>query len=235
MFTIIGGDGKEYGPVTAAQVRSWIAAGRANLDTKAKIAGTEEWRTLADYPEFTTFGAPPPMIDSTRSDAALASRGIRLLARVTDWVIEIACTLPGLVMLGPEFMQLVTAALQGQQPDLEQLDMARLAAGGLVLFAGWFILLVVQVWLLSTRGQSLGKLVTRIRVVRLDDSKAGFVNAWLLREALVTVIGFVLGMLPFLGPLLLRPAFHITDWCFIFRDDQRCIHDLIAGTKVVRV
>ena len=33
MYTIIGGDGKEYGPVTAEQIRSWIAAGRANLET----------------------------------------------------------------------------------------------------------------------------------------------------------------------------------------------------------
>ena len=38
----------------------------------------------------------------------------------------------------------------------------------------------------------------------------------------------------FIGPLLLRPAFFITDWCMIFRDDRRCLHDLIAGTRVVK-
>ena len=53
MYTIIGGDGREYGPVTAEQVRSWIAGGRANLDTKVKAAGTEEWRRIADVPEIT--------------------------------------------------------------------------------------------------------------------------------------------------------------------------------------
>lgn len=52
MFTIIGGDGKEYGPATAEQIRSWITAGRANLETKAKAAGSDEWRRLGDYPEF---------------------------------------------------------------------------------------------------------------------------------------------------------------------------------------
>ena len=36
MFTIIGGDGREYGPATADQVRAWINGGRANLDTRAK-------------------------------------------------------------------------------------------------------------------------------------------------------------------------------------------------------
>ena len=61
MFTIIGGDGKEYGPVSVEQVRAWIAAGRANLSTKAKYAGTEDWHTLGDYTEFVgTPGTPPP-------------------------------------------------------------------------------------------------------------------------------------------------------------------------------
>ena len=35
MFTIIGGDGKEYGPVNTEQLRAWIAAGRANCSAKA--------------------------------------------------------------------------------------------------------------------------------------------------------------------------------------------------------
>jgi uncharacterized membrane protein len=51
MYTIIGGDGKEYGPVSAEQVRGWLAGGRANLDTKIKTAGSEEWKTVADFPE----------------------------------------------------------------------------------------------------------------------------------------------------------------------------------------
>jgi hypothetical protein len=41
MFTIIGGDGVEYGPVSADQVRAWITAGRANLETKAKTLDAE--------------------------------------------------------------------------------------------------------------------------------------------------------------------------------------------------
>jgi uncharacterized membrane protein len=56
MYTIIGGDGKEYGPVTAEQVRTWIAGGRANLSTKVRPVGTEEWKTVADFPEITGTG-----------------------------------------------------------------------------------------------------------------------------------------------------------------------------------
>jgi hypothetical protein len=52
MYTIIGGDGKEYGPVTAEQVQTWIAGGRANLETKIKAEGADEWKRIADFPEF---------------------------------------------------------------------------------------------------------------------------------------------------------------------------------------
>jgi hypothetical protein len=72
MFTIIGGDGKEYGPVSAEQVRAWLAGGRANLSTKAKYAGTEDWHTLGDYTEFTGTGAttPPPVASSAPAKSA---------------------------------------------------------------------------------------------------------------------------------------------------------------------
>lgn len=61
MFTIIGGDGQEYGPVSAEQLRAWIAAGRANLDTQAKLVGSAEWRRLGDFSEFSagSMGSPP--------------------------------------------------------------------------------------------------------------------------------------------------------------------------------
>lgn len=62
MFTIIGGDGKEYGPATIDQIRAWLAGGRANLETQAKRAGEEEWRRLGDFPEFGDQGAPPPPV-----------------------------------------------------------------------------------------------------------------------------------------------------------------------------
>jgi uncharacterized membrane protein len=64
MFTIIGGDGQEYGPVSLQQLRAWVAEGRANLDTQAKAVGTTEWRRLGDFAEFNANGstAVPPSI-----------------------------------------------------------------------------------------------------------------------------------------------------------------------------
>jgi hypothetical protein len=59
MFTIIGGDGKAYGPATLEQIRAWIAAGRANLETQARRQGEEQWHALGDFPEFNAGGATP--------------------------------------------------------------------------------------------------------------------------------------------------------------------------------
>ena len=154
--------------------------------------------------------------------------------RVIDWVIEFLCAIPGAMILGPEFLKLAISVAQGNEPDIEQLDYQRLALGVAVLAAAWLALLAVQVWMLATRGQSIGKRIMRIRIVRVEDgSNAGFVHAWVMRELLITAIGISLGMIPFLG-LLLRPAFHIVDWCLIFRDNQACLHDQMAKTKVVK-
>jgi uncharacterized RDD family membrane protein YckC len=245
MFIIIGGDGKEYGPVTPEQVRTWIKAGRANLETSAKALGTEEWRRLGDFVEFAPPGDAPPIMGSPPAAAPAfaapeaaglvrADRGARLLARGIDWAIEIACAIPGGFLLGGEILKIVTAASQGKEPDFSELDVPRVILGASVLFGTWLILLAVQVWLLATRGQTIGKRLLGLRVVKIDGSAAGIVHAWLMREALITVIGMVAGFIPFVGPILLRPAFHLVDWCLIFRDDQRCLHDTIAGTIVVK-
>ena len=58
-YTIIGGDGKEYGSVTADQLRQWIADGRANAQTRMRMEGATEWKSLAEFPELhAAFTAP---------------------------------------------------------------------------------------------------------------------------------------------------------------------------------
>jgi hypothetical protein len=64
MFTIIGADGKEYGPVTANRIAEWIAGGRANLQTRARRAGETDWKTLGDFVEFNPVAVPPPVADA---------------------------------------------------------------------------------------------------------------------------------------------------------------------------
>jgi uncharacterized membrane protein len=58
MYKILGGDGKEYGPVTADTLRQWITEGRANALTQIKPEGATAWQALSSLPELADlFGA----------------------------------------------------------------------------------------------------------------------------------------------------------------------------------
>ncbi len=52
MYRIIGGDGREYGPVSAQQIEQWIAQNRANGSTRVRTEPAADWRPLSEYPEF---------------------------------------------------------------------------------------------------------------------------------------------------------------------------------------
>ncbi len=73
MYKIIGADGRQYGPVSADQIKQWILAGRANGQTLAQAEGTIEWKPLSSFPEFVLsipLNAPPPLQSSVANRAS---------------------------------------------------------------------------------------------------------------------------------------------------------------------
>jgi TM2 domain-containing membrane protein YozV len=63
MYKIIGTDGQQYGPISADQLRQWIAERRANAQTLALGDGATEWKPLVSFPEFAAiFQGPPPQV-----------------------------------------------------------------------------------------------------------------------------------------------------------------------------
>jgi Domain of unknown function (DUF4190)/GYF domain 2 len=85
MYKIIGADGREYGPITADQLREWIAEGRANAQTRALAEGAAQWKPLTEYLEFAsalgrtipTLPAPGPIyLAPTRRTNSLAWMGM---------------------------------------------------------------------------------------------------------------------------------------------------------------
>jgi hypothetical protein len=62
MYSIVGADGNTYGPVSADQLRQWIAEGRVNADTRAVAEGSNEWQPLGSFPEVSLWFTPvaPP-------------------------------------------------------------------------------------------------------------------------------------------------------------------------------
>ncbi|MDB6064447.1 MAG: hypothetical protein JWR26_655 [Pedosphaera sp.] len=79
MYKIIGADLKEYGPVSADELREWIAQGRANGQTAVKLEGTTDWKPLSSFPEFTAnlasspSAAIPPTLPSPADYSSLPS------------------------------------------------------------------------------------------------------------------------------------------------------------------
>ena len=68
-YTVMGEDGKEYGPVFADQIRAWIQEGRLGAKTPIKAAADKDWIFLSQVPEFAEFFAPkvlPPKIGTRR-------------------------------------------------------------------------------------------------------------------------------------------------------------------------
>lgn len=135
-----------------------------------------------------------------------ATRKQRLLAIVVDSVVISGASL--------------IAAYEGF-PD--SIRFAGLAAGAAIL--------VANLYFLTVAGQTIGKRVVGIRIVRRDgEENGGFVVNVLRRGVLPGLPYIALTMAhPILGGLYIW-----TDILFIFRADRRCVHDHIAGTLVVQ-
>ncbi len=139
--------------------------------------------------------------------APLAGRGARLGAATIDSLIFAGSVTPGVVS--------ITSA---------GTDMGVGFGIALLIFA-WILLLVVQATFLIKRGQSLGKMVVGIRIVKAsDESVPGFAKVFVLRM----LVPNLLSGIPVVGVI-----FALADYLFIFRDDRRCLHDLVAETKVI--
>ena len=59
MYKIIGVDQKEYGPITAEQLRQWVSEGRVNAQTQVCLEGTQEWKPLAMFSELVSLANTP--------------------------------------------------------------------------------------------------------------------------------------------------------------------------------
>ena len=145
------------------------------------------------------------------SESQLAGRGARLVAVLIDGLFAgiLAAIIFGIGGAGA-----MAGAEEGAEPNF-----AILSIGGIIMLA----YVIWQLWMLATKGQTIGKKLMNLRIVKTDTGRnGGFVPNVLLRA----IVGQgLLGVIPLYG---------LVDALFIFRDDRRCIHDMVAGTTVVR-
>ena len=91
--------------------------------------------------------------------------------------------------------------------------------------------LAYQWYLVATTGQSLAKRWMGIKIVRLDGSPVGFVHGVLLRSWVISMATNAISTTP--GLRTLGRLVHLVDALMIFGEERRCLHDHIAGTRVI--
>jgi uncharacterized RDD family membrane protein YckC len=141
-----------------------------------------------------------------------ASRGARLAAVMIDGIAYVV----GFI---PVFQKFIVASRGRMVPDYSALGTAGL--GGLVIFLGVF---AFNLYLIHRSGQTIGKKLLGIRIVRTDGSPASLGRVFALRMFVPGLISRI----PLVGPF-----FSLANALVIFGSEKRCIHDYFADTVVV--
>ncbi len=155
--------------------------------------------------------APPESDVTVDQSGELAGRGLRFGGAIIDGLVAMMIMLPAMYMFG-----YWERAMVGEQSITD-----------LLLFSvlGFVTFVAVQGYLLANHGQTIGKRILGTRIVSIDDdSILPFWKVITLRYLPVQAVNVI----PVIGPI-----FGLVDSLAIFREDHRCIHDLIAGTKVI--
>ena len=108
-----------------------------------------------------------------------------------------------------------------------------------VLVLAWIVLTII---LVARNGQTLGKLMVGIKVVRTDGSKASLGRIFWLRNVVNGIPGMIAGAMTGSGMTgttvliasLLGNLYAFADYLLIFGEERRCLHDRIADTMVVK-
>ncbi|MEO6362938.1 MAG: RDD family protein [Caldimonas sp.] len=167
-----------------------------------------------DAPDENRFAPPLAHVEDVASGpGALADRGTRLGAAIVDVIIA-------MIVFG---LLAALTSFNVFRPDPAAgvwLPMVRNTLLGFIFF------IVINGYLLATRGQTVGKMFMKIRIVRSDGSPASFARLAGLRY----LLNSALTLIPVIGSI-----YGVIDALFIFRANRRCVHDLIADTVVVKV
>lgn len=151
-------------------------------------------------------------VSMTSIDGMLATRYQRLGASLIDMALTVGLTFPLMSAL----------ALFDSPPEDLQSALTKIAVGsllGLVVFA------TLHGYFLHRSGQTIGKKLLGIQITDLNDNLRSLPELLLTRYLPMMMATW----LPLVGGFTA-----VIESAFIFREDRRCLHDLIAGTKVVK-
>ena len=154
--------------------------------------------------------------DVVAADAPLelAPRLSRLLAAIIDTIIALLFSVPFMFFYG-----MFEYTKRGIEPPFEDLFVA--------LIFGIVVFILVHGYFLANSGQTIGKKILGIAAVSYQDESVLPLHKILALRYLPLWIVTLVPIVKHIVPLV--------DVLFIFRKDRRCLHDHIAGTKVVKL
>ncbi|NKB38587.1 MAG: RDD family protein [Gammaproteobacteria bacterium] len=160
------------------------------------------------------YATPVAELETTekKEHSDLATRSARLLGALIDGIISLVVIFPVMFITG--FWE---KAMEGSLPIIETVY---LGVFGFILF------IVLHGYLLAKHGQTIGKKLVGTRIVSVISND--ILPLWkviIFRYLPITIASNI----PVIGQFST-----IVDDLFIFRKNKRCIHDLIAGTKVIK-
>lgn len=157
------------------------------------MSGMSDMGGMPPVPQGAGYQAGPPPLPG---GAVLASYGQRVGAYLIDALIAVVLTLPGTALIVAGAL----AASDGDKPNA-----LLIVLGVLLILAGVAVHIWNQGWRQGATGQSWGKGITHVRLVRAADGRppGGPVGLgrWFLRQLLGNVSGGVYSLLTLLWPL----------------------------------
>ena len=168
---------------------------------------------MSTAPDTTNRFAPPTAhVEDVVADGApeLAGRGARLGAILIDGLIQ-----------GGIYYAIAFTVFPALIPSGEQ-SFGRFV---LQLIVSLVLFTALQGYLLMTQGQTIGKKLLGLRILRSSGERVDVLRLLGLR----TFLGWAITMVPFIGGV-----YALVDCLLIFRASRKCLHDNIADTIVVK-
>ena len=244
---------QQAGPYTLEQLNQMLTSQQVLLTDLVWHEGMTEWKALGELTQgklvYQPIGynpAPPEPTPFQNQDVhqvkiekkaalnnELASIPTRVLAKVIDLLLWLpAAAIPSFFLKAEQFNELSeiqqkmqatdspNQAVQLQQQLFTLIPMEAWQA----MFVYILIMLGIQAFMLAKSGQSIGKKLTKIKIVDAETGeKVSLMRAFTLRSFIFIILN-----------MLFMPIITIIDHIFALSEKRQTLHDKLAKTKVVK-
>jgi uncharacterized RDD family membrane protein YckC len=217
-YKIIGGDGREYGPVTLDELKGWVRDGRVGRQTQILRSDLGNWLAASQYQELQSeIGMLKPTVTGVEGDFEPVGFWARVGATVID---SLFLYLAFSILLSPIAklfgVQIPTNLNFSAMTPVQIVEEFR----PFITFASYFFIILTAIYEIALTGKfgaTFGKMIFGMRIIKVDGSAFDYKYA----------------LYRFLSKMISSMACYIGYLMVAFREDKRGLHDLIVGTRVI--